>query len=72
MSLKVLTKEIERFIRTTEPQVLCLKGGWGVGKTFLWNNSLKNAEDDCSVGLNPLGTGEFIGSDGSARLQELP
>jgi Cdc6-like AAA superfamily ATPase len=32
--------EIERFLRSPNPEVLCISGAWGVGKTYLWKEVL--------------------------------
>lgn len=32
--------EIYRFLKESEPGVLCITGAWGVGKTFLWRQVL--------------------------------
>ena len=34
MSTALVEKEIERFLASPEPEVLCLRGKWGVGKTY--------------------------------------
>jgi hypothetical protein len=44
-SIKTVTAEIERFLRCKEPQVLCITGDWGVGKTYTWNELIKSAAD---------------------------
>lgn len=36
MSAKLAIKEIQRFLASSEPEVLCLKGRWGAGKTYAW------------------------------------
>ena len=36
MTLSILTNEIGRFLETNEAEVICVRGGWGVGKTHLW------------------------------------
>jgi hypothetical protein len=43
MSIKLAAEEIRRFLKTSEPEVLCLKGRWGVGKTYAWNRYLNEA-----------------------------
>jgi KAP family P-loop domain len=35
-SAETAKAEIARFLKGTEPGVLCITGEWGVGKTFLW------------------------------------
>jgi hypothetical protein len=39
-SLDSTKAEITRFLRGTDPEVLCVSGEWGVGKTFLWRSVL--------------------------------
>ncbi|WP_320179177.1 hypothetical protein [Roseovarius pacificus] len=51
MSLAVLKGEVNRFITSTGPEVLCLRGGWGVGKTHLWDTCLHDAETSGRAGL---------------------
>lgn len=41
MSIKVVHEEIRRFLENSNPEVLCLKGKWGVGKTYTWNYYLQ-------------------------------
>jgi tRNA A37 threonylcarbamoyladenosine biosynthesis protein TsaE len=43
MSLDIIRKEITRFLASDTPEVLVIKGAWGVGKTFLWRKLLKDA-----------------------------
>jgi hypothetical protein len=43
--------EIERFLRSTEPEVLCVTGDWGVGKTFNWQTKLDQLRTAKQVGL---------------------
>jgi KAP family P-loop domain len=33
--------EIARFLRSPNPEVLCISGTWGIGKTHLWKDVLK-------------------------------
>lgn len=37
----LVRSEIERFLRSSDPEVLCISGAWGVGKTFMWKSVLK-------------------------------
>src|SRR4051812_44642992 len=38
---KLVQDELERFLRSDEPEVICLTGDWGVGKTFSWQAALE-------------------------------
>lgn len=44
-SIQAVTEEIRRFLRSTDAEVLCITGDWGVGKTFTWNRCLREAAD---------------------------
>ncbi len=37
MSAKIITKAVEDFLHEAAPGVLSIKGGWGLGKTYFWN-----------------------------------
>ena len=43
MSLEMVKAEIARFLAQSEPGVLGLRGRWGVGKTYAWNEQLNAA-----------------------------
>jgi hypothetical protein len=43
MSVELVKAEIAKFLASPEAAVLCLRGRWGVGKTFAWNERLKTA-----------------------------
>jgi hypothetical protein len=36
MSTVLIAAEIRRFLASDVPEVLCVSGMWGVGKTFTW------------------------------------
>ena len=44
MSTNVVRAEIERFLRSSSPEVLCISGRWGVGKTYSWQLIERGAE----------------------------
>ena len=44
MSLEKIKKQIEQFIRSETSGVLSIRGKWGVGKTYLWNETLRKAD----------------------------
>lgn len=51
MSIDNIKPEIHRFLESDTPEVLALKGAWGVGKTYTWNKILKDAENTRGVKL---------------------
>lgn len=52
MSIELLEKEIRRFLASSDAEVLCISGKWGVGKTFAWNKYLNEADKAGAVGLD--------------------
>jgi hypothetical protein len=42
-ALSLLPGEINRFLNSPNPEVLCIRGKWGVGKTFTWEMYLREA-----------------------------
>ncbi|MGO4705861.1 hypothetical protein AB4072_08805 [Microvirga sp. 2MCAF38] len=51
MSVVAAKKELLRFLATSTPEVLALRGRWGVGKTFTWNRVLKEAKKDGAIAI---------------------
>lgn len=48
-ALVLLRKEIIRFLKDPTPEVLCIRGKWGVGKTYTWENLLKEVGKDVAL-----------------------
>lgn len=44
MTENLIETEVARFLANPPPGVLCLRGKWGVGKTFGWNAMLQSAK----------------------------
>lgn len=68
MSIKVLKNQIEKFLSTDTPEVMAIKGAWGVGKTYSWNKFLVEAQNKIRLdkysyvslfGINSLDTLKF-------------
>jgi hypothetical protein len=51
VSIKLIESEIRRFLSTSDPEVICISGRWGVGKTFAWNKFLKEAQASKGIAL---------------------
>lgn len=43
---QLVQNEIARFLSTKDPEVLCVSGAWGIGKTFTWQKLLDQAVED--------------------------
>jgi len=50
-STQAVQYEIERFLRSTEPEVLCITGAWGIGKTYTWQIALDRVRAAREAGL---------------------
>lgn len=51
MPIDALKNQIDRFLENSTPEVMAIKGDWGVGKTFSWNKFLKDAAEGGNVSL---------------------
>jgi hypothetical protein len=51
VSIALIESEIQRFLSAAEPEVLCISGHWGVGKTFAWNRFLSDAKAKQKIAL---------------------
>lgn len=52
MSVEVIKHKIVQFLSSSEPEVMAIKGEWGVGKTFSWKKFLKEAASENKVILD--------------------
>jgi len=51
VSTKLVEIEVRRFLSTKEPEVICITGRWGVGKTFAWNRYLQGLQSQGGIAL---------------------
>jgi hypothetical protein len=51
MSLELIEAQIGKFLKNGTPEILAIKGAWGVGKTFLWNKNLNAAKERYGIAL---------------------
>jgi Cdc6-like AAA superfamily ATPase len=42
-AMSLLKTEINRFLQSEKAEVLCIRGKWGVGKTYTWEMFLREA-----------------------------
>jgi hypothetical protein len=50
-STNAVQSEIKRLLQSTDPEVLCIVGEWGVGKTYNWQTSVERLRNERSIGL---------------------
>jgi len=48
MTTEMVQSEIRRFISLKNPEVLCIRGKWGVGKTYAWKRYLQEEREALS------------------------
>lgn len=51
MSVEVIKNQIFQFLSSDLPEVMAIKGEWGVGKTFSWKKFLKEASSENKINL---------------------
>ncbi|MEE4254918.1 MAG: P-loop NTPase fold protein [Desulfuromusa sp.] len=51
MSVDILENQIGRFLASEAPEVMSIKGAWGVGKTYAWNKYLTTAKNQKKIAL---------------------
>lgn len=51
MSLEIVEKVTEDFLKRNTPEVLAIKGKWGTGKTYTWNEIIKRAKNSNNLAL---------------------
>lgn len=69
MSLKIIEKEILRFLSTEEPEVICIKGKWGIGKSHLWNSLLKKSYHNKQIKFKTYSYVSLFGSNSLAEVK---
>lgn len=60
-STALVENEITRFLKSSIPEVLCVRGEWGVGKTFTWQTMLDQAVAAKSIGLGRYAYASLFG-----------
>lgn len=49
MSTELVKQQIHKFLITKEPEVLAIKGDWGVGKTHFWDKYIEEFKEECAL-----------------------
>lgn len=52
MTINIIKDQIEIFLKSPEPEVMAIKGAWGVGKTYSWNKFLDEFKAKNSLSLS--------------------
>jgi hypothetical protein len=51
MSLGLIEDQIRIFLASADPEVICIIGRWGVGKTYAWKKLLREAAESGQIAL---------------------
>jgi len=68
MSIDVIENQIGRFLASEAPEVMSIKGAWGVGKTYAWNKYLVNAKNQNKIALKKY---SYVSLFGINSLEDL-
>ena len=49
MSIPTVKSVATRFLKSDKPEVLAIKGAWGIGKTFLWNELVQEHKNEIKL-----------------------
>ena len=69
MSTAIVRAEIERFLKSSVPEVLCISGPWGVGKTFSWQKFLREMEAGQQLAMPRYAYVSLFGLNSLAELR---
>lgn len=68
MSIKIVKEELSRFLESDTPEVIAIRGKWGIGKTYTWKKILKNQK---CLGKIALKRYSYVSLFGVNSLQDL-
>src|SRR5262249_3975117 len=69
VSVQLVNGEITKFLSTAEAGVLCIRGKWGVGKTYTWDRALEEAQRAKKVGVHRYSYVSLFGVDSIEDLK---
>lgn len=68
MAIEIIQNQIARFLASEAPEVMSIKGTWGVGKTYAWNTYLNAAKNQNKISL---GKYSYVSLFGINSLNDL-
>lgn len=69
MPIEIVKDQIRKFIKEEDASVIAIKGDWGVGKTYCWNELLQQAKDKEAIGLEKYSYVSLFGVDSLDALK---
>lgn len=70
MTIEVIKMQIERFLVTDVPEVLAIKGAWGIGKTYSWKKYLEEAKAKNQIALEKYSYVSLFGVNSLDALKQ--
>ncbi|MEZ8794165.1 P-loop NTPase fold protein [Vibrio splendidus] len=49
MSVNLVKNHVHQFLKSEDPEILVIKGKWGIGKTHSWNTYLNEYKKDSKM-----------------------
>ncbi len=68
MSIGTIEQQVAHFLARETPEVISIKGAWGVGKTYAWNNFLNKARQQKKIALAKY---SYVSLFGISSLNDL-
>jgi hypothetical protein len=69
MSIEMIRPELKRFLSSPDPEVLIIKGAWGIGNTYAWNDILSKANQSGELAFKKYSYGSLFGIDSLEKLK---
>lgn len=69
MLTAIVRSEVTCFLKSHEPETLCISGPWGAGKTFLWQNLVREVEAVRELGMQRYAYVSLFGLNSLAELR---
>ncbi|EAV45290.1 hypothetical protein SIAM614_18234 [Roseibium aggregatum IAM 12614] len=70
MSIDNVKAQTARFLESETAEVLCIRGNWGTGKTYSWNEALKEAVANRRIGRDKYAYVSLFGVNSLADLKQ--
>src|SRR3712207_2036559 len=68
VSTDLVNSEVVKFLKSQAPEVLCIRGKWGVGKTYTWTTRLEEVQTSGKIALQRY---SYVSLFGINSLDEL-
>lgn len=67
--MSIIEKEINKFLSSNTPEVIAIRGAWGVGKTHIWNECFNTAKSKNQIALDKYAYVSLFGIDSLETLK---